>query len=107
MGAMTNDPNWVIEDKKDEWEWNIGLPSEPIVDATITDIPQLITPSFMELTGFEQAPTGCSDKVRQAVTRTHILNHTCLSKSLGLNGFKSGPAGDPCISLFEANASCP
>merc|ERR1712032_1347083 len=104
MLSMMNDPDWKIKDKKDEWEWNKGLPSEPIVDASITDIPQLITPSFKALTGFDQASTGCSDAVRKGQTRTHLLDHTCFNKA---SGSRIGSFGDPCIGAFETNSSCP
>lgn len=103
MLSMMNDQSWKIEDKKDEWESNTGLPSEPIIDATITDVPQLVTSSFKVLTGFEQSPTGCSVAVRQGQTRAEILTQTCFKKTV----VKVGSFGDPCIPVFEASASCP
>lgn len=102
MLSMMNDPAFVYENKADEWEVNVGLVSEPIVDETITDIPQLLTPSFKALTGFDHAPTACRTSIRKGQTRSDILNHTCFQKSLSEGRFRG-----PCISAFEANASCP
>jgi len=103
--SMMNDESWDIALKSDEWEWNTGVPSEPILDASITDIPQPITPSFKDLTGFEQPPSQCSDAIRQAQTRSEILNHACYEKTATTN---IGSFGAPCASLFEADATtCP
>jgi hypothetical protein len=113
MLSMMNDESWIIADKQDEWEWNVGVPTEPIYEdlAEIADIPQTITPSFKGLTGFDHKATQCTVAVRQAQRRTEIIKYSCFEKSSGVNMEK---IGGPCSSLFEnpiidvaGGASCP
>jgi len=108
--AMTNDENWIFEQKADEHEWSRGIPSAPIFsDEVQVVVPQAfagevdyIGDNFASRTGFSQPPTPCNDDAKRGLLNEDIATADCLNEPAAFQ--INAEMANACLSLWEEDS---